>query len=235
MTGAFFRLHRDLPREGPGDRAEIDWALGLAGIARDAQILDAACGPGADIAGLLEHAPEGHVTAVDMTDHFVAQVRAAYHGDARVTARVGDMATPGGPFDLIWCAGALYFLGVEAGLQGWRASLAEGGCVAFSEPVYFVDTPSQGARAFWEGHRAMTAPGICAAVEAAGYAVLGTKPVSDAAWEAYYRPLDARVAALRPGADADLEKVLDEAEREATLWRRHRDEVGYLMVVARPA
>ena len=30
----FFRLHDGLPREGPGDRATLDWALGHANLAR---------------------------------------------------------------------------------------------------------------------------------------------------------------------------------------------------------
>ncbi len=57
-----------------------------------------------------------------------------------------------GPFDLIWSAGALYFLGVTDGLTGWRAALAPGGAVAFSEPCFFTDTPSDAARAFWDGY-----------------------------------------------------------------------------------
>ena len=52
---AFFTVHQDLPREGPGDRESLDWALGLAGVAPEGVILDAGCGPGADVPGLLAH------------------------------------------------------------------------------------------------------------------------------------------------------------------------------------
>lgn len=230
----FFQLHSDLPREGPGDRASLDWALDVAQIKSDARILDAACGPGADISGLLAHAPRGHVTALDRQSHFIDQVRAAHGDDPRVTPVVGDMgAPPGGPYDLIWCAGALYFLGVEAGLTAWRGALSPGGIVAFSEPAYFTDTPLDGARVFWGGHPTQTQPAIRAGVAAAGYQVLATAPLSDAGWEAYYTPMDARIAQLRATADPALTDVLDEAMREAALWRTHRAETGYLMVVAR--
>ncbi len=230
----FFQLHNDLPREGPGDRASLDWALGIAQIKPDARVLDAACGPGADIPGLLAHAPQGHVTALERQPHFIDQVRAAHGDDPRVTPLNGDMAAPtGGPYDLIWCAGALYFLGVEAGLTAWRDALSPGGVVAFSEPAYFTDTPSDGARAFWDGHPTQTEAVIRTAVAAAGYDVLATAPLSDAAWEAYYTPLDARIAQLREVGDPALSDVLDEATREAALWRTHRSETGYLMVVAR--
>ena len=65
--------------------------------------------------------------------------------------------------------------------------------------------------------------------------MLGQRRLSDAAWEAYFTPLDARIAALRTrGADPALAQVLDEAEEEAACWRAHRDEYGYLLSVVRP-
>ena len=73
-----------------------------------------------------------------------------------------------------------------------------------------------------------------ARVEAAGFEVLGTRKVSDQAWEDYFAPIDARIAALRADADAALTAVLDEAEEEAACWRAHRDEAGYLLLVVRP-
>ncbi|MEM8871122.1 MAG: class I SAM-dependent methyltransferase [Pseudomonadota bacterium] len=232
---AFFTLHRDLPREGPGDRDSLDWSLSQFDLRHDARILDAACGPGADVADLLAHAPKGHVTALDKQAHFVAAARARFDADTRVTVQQGDMAEPGGPYDLIWCAGALYFLGVETGLRGWRRCLTPGGHVVFSEPVLFSATPSRAAIDFWESYPAMQPAGIQAAVHAAGYDVLATAPLSDAAWEAYFGPVDTRIAALRAsGADEDLAAVLDQAEAEAAFWRAHRSEVGYMMVVARP-
>lgn len=43
---AFFALHRDLPREGPGEAADVAWALEVAGVAPGARVADAGCGPG---------------------------------------------------------------------------------------------------------------------------------------------------------------------------------------------
>ena len=68
----------------------------------------------------------------------------------------------------------------------------------------------------------------------AGFALLGQRVLSDAAWEAYYTPMEARIAALRPGADADLAKVLDEADAEIALWRKYRHQFGYVLSVVRP-
>ena len=50
-----------------------------------------------------------------------------------------------GPFDLIWCAGAVYFEGITECLQAWAPALKPGGAVAFSEVCWFTDTPDPGA------------------------------------------------------------------------------------------
>jgi len=50
MSDAFFTLHSDVPREGPGDAASLHWAMELAGVKSDARILDAGCGQWADAA-----------------------------------------------------------------------------------------------------------------------------------------------------------------------------------------
>jgi trans-aconitate methyltransferase len=230
MNEGFFRLHSDLPREGPGEPADVRWALQVAGVDPGACILDAGCGPGGDVATLLE-LPGARITAVDAHLPFVEAVRRRF---PEVTASAGDMTATEGPFDFIWCAGALYFLGVSAGLAAFRGRLADGGAIAFSEPCLFSDDASDEARAFWEGYPARPLASLLHEVEAAGYSVLGTRRLSDAAWAAYYDPLLARAAALRPHADPDLARAIVMAEAEAALWDRVKDETGYLLVVARP-
>ncbi|SMH57352.1 trans-aconitate 2-methyltransferase [Maritimibacter sp. HL-12] len=236
MNDPFFTLHADMPREGPGDRESLDWAMGVANLPRDAEILDAGCGPGADIEGLLAHAPHGHVTAVDLHPDFIGQVRARWGDDPRVTAEVADMRAPEGPFDLVWSAGALYFLGITEGLGHFRSRLAPGGAVAFSELVWLgEDRPAAAVALLAQEYPPMgDLATLQARIEASGYALCGVRVLSDAAWEAYYAPLEARIARLRPGGDAALARVLDEAETEAALWRAHRAAFGYALAVVRP-
>lgn len=232
---AFLKLHRDLPREGPGLSEDVIWAAEAAGIDPNARISDAACGPGADIAALLQIAPEGHITAMDKVAQFVTQAQARHAGDARVSVSQGDMADITGPFDFIWCAGAIYFLGVTEALTLWRNALAPCGTIAFSQLCWFTATPSEAAQAGWADYVDMTdEAGVLERARAAGYEVLATKRLSDAAWEAYYVPLDARIAALEGTTDAVLQQVLDEARDEAALWRAERETFGYLLCVVRP-
>ncbi|MRH20186.1 methyltransferase domain-containing protein [Rhodovulum strictum] len=233
---AFFTLYDDLPRGGPSDDDSLNWALALAGVPEDGAICDAGCGPGADIAALLAHVPRGRVEAVELHPHYAARAAARFADEPRVRVRQGDMGTLGGPFDLIWSAGALYFLGVTEGLTRWRAALAPGGAVAFSEACWFTAAPSARARTFWDREypQITDAAGIAAQVEAAGYTVLGQRPLSDAAWEDYFQPMEDRIATLRPGAPPALAEVLTAAEDEIATWRACRAEYGYLLTVARP-
>ncbi|MEZ5714444.1 MAG: squalene/phytoene synthase family protein [Paracoccaceae bacterium] len=67
-----------------------------------------------------------------------------------------------GPFDLIWCAGAIYFIGVTEALAGWRDALAPGGVVAFSQACLFRPDPPQAVDDLFEGYPVTDAAGIAA-------------------------------------------------------------------------
>lgn len=233
---SFFTLHRNLPREGPGQPEDVHWALYAAAVPEDARIADLACGPGADTRTLAKARPGARIEAVDRVPHFVAEarVRTAAYG-SRVTVREGDMAEVTGPYDFIWCAGGIYFLGVTEGLRLWRKALAPGGRIAFSEPC-LPPRPSAAARAFWaEEYPAITGiEGIRERVAAAGCRVLGERMVLVAAFRAYYEPMARRIAALRPGADAALGGVLDAAEIEIERWQAAPDDIAYALLVVAP-
>lgn len=222
----FFQLHSELPREGPGGAQDVRRVARLVGPRP--RIADMACGPGADVPTLLEAFPDSHVTAVDKHAHFLEKIAPS----ERVSVIHGDMAAVDGPFDLIWCAGALYFLGLEGGLATMREKLAPGGVLAFSHPCYFTAHPSVEAVAFWGGDPVERQPDVLSAVEQAGYNVLEHWKVSEAAWRAYYEPKLERIEKLRPTASPELLEILDQGVREAHLWGEVHDETGYLFTVA---
>lgn len=232
---AFFRVHEGLPREGPGLPADVEWAARIARTPADASVLDAACGPGADISALLHAAPHGRVLAVEQHPPFVEQGRARHEADARVTIEHGDMADVIGPFDLIWCAGAIYFLGVTEALRRWRPTLSPGGAVAFSTSCWFTDSPSEPTRSFWaaEGEAGMTdAAGIARQVAAAGFETVDTRVLTPAAWEAYHGPIEERLDDVRD--DPSMAEVVAATEQEIAVCRDFADEAGYLLSVVRP-
>ncbi|MCX4247548.1 SAM-dependent methyltransferase [Paraliomyxa miuraensis] len=241
---AFFALHHGLPREAPGGREHTARALALAQpLPASPRVLDLGCGPGAQTIDLAELLPQASIVAVDLHPGFVEEVgrRAAARGVAdRVRAEVADMAAlPFEPasFDLLWCEGAAYALGVEAALEAWRPLLRHDGRIALTEAVWLCDAPPEDLRRFWrEGYPAMTdVPGVRAWFRSAGLQLRGDFVLPASAWwDDYYGPLRARMKALaleRPD-DAALAGVLAAHREELEMFERHGDRYGYAFFVA---
>ena len=232
MTEGFFQVHRGLDRQGPGEAADVHWAL--SHIPAPTRVLDAACGPGADMVTFAEALPEAEIVGADLYFADEARERTSRFG-ARVSASGDDMFKVQGPFDFIWCAGAAYFAGVTESLTRFKTQLAPGGHVAFSEPIAPGADARQAARDFWKDYPALTdREGVEAHIAAAGYETLGTRRICGAPWQAYYAPMQARIDALRPGAAEGLIEALDEAQREIDLWRAAQDHIVYVLFLVRP-
>ncbi len=242
----FLELHSNLPREGPGDRDSTARALAIAGaLPLRPRVLDIACGPGAQTLDLAALLPDATIEAVDWDPRSVteAQRRMAVAAvNQRVTVSRGDMRALGYPpasFDLIWCEGAVYVVGVERALGLWRHLLKPAGVLAFSENVWLRDDRPPDVRAFWDSaYPAMlTAQDCRALVRACGYRILGDFALPESAWwRDYYQPLAARIDALRvTHRDEPIAlEVLDGAREEIDLYRRHSAYYGYLFVVVTP-
>ena len=236
-TEAFFTVHRDLPRQGPGVPGDVRWALQVAGTPDQASICDAACGTGGDTVTLAEARPHANILAVELASDFVAATRRRVSDyGARVQVDQRDYADLPGEYDLIWCAGAVYFVGLEAALANWRTRLKPGGAVAFSEPAWVSDTPSSEARAFWEEY-----PAICGVDELnrriadAGWNVLGQRWLIGAPWESYYAPMKARIAELKESIPGDeVGNVIAASETEIARWEAAPGEIAYVLSVVRP-
>ena len=236
LPAAFLTLYSGLDREGPGEAADVLWALDRLGVAGPVSVCDAGCGSGADCLTLGAALPEARIEGVEALPHLVAEAGARISHLPHVRVRHGDMEALTGPYDLIWSAGALYFLGVTEGLRRWRDALVPGGAVAFSEPVLLGGAEPEAVRAFWQDYPRITdIGGIVARVASAGYRSLDVRIVSGAPWAGYYGALETRIATLRPGADAEMMAVLDGAAREIALWRAAPERIAYALVLARPS
>ena len=132
----FFELFSGLPRQGPGTAASTRRALGLVpDVGPGTRVLDIGCGTGAQTV-VLAQSTRARIVAVDNHPPFIEalSLEARRVGIAdRLEARVADMRSldfADGSFDLIWCEGAIYSVGVEAGLRDWRRLLRRNGLVA---------------------------------------------------------------------------------------------------------
>ncbi|MEM8731588.1 MAG: class I SAM-dependent methyltransferase [Pseudomonadota bacterium] len=232
---AFERLYSGLDREGPGVPEDVLWALSRLGLSGEVRVCDAGCGSGADTLTLGEVLPDAQIEAVEQMPHLAQEAQARVSDLAHVTVRCGDMARIDGPYDLIWCAGAIYFLGVTEGLRAWSGALAPGGAVAFSEPVRLApDDPD--VEAFWADYPNLTdLAGIDSRVAAAGFEIIDHRLILGAPWAAYYSSLAARMISLSSDPEPEMQEVLAESWQEATLWRAARERIAYALILARPA
>ena len=75
MVNVFFEVHRDLPREGPGDNESTKKAyLMLNDLPEKPRILDVGCGPGMQTITLAKLS-KGRIDAVDNHQPFLEQLK----------------------------------------------------------------------------------------------------------------------------------------------------------------
>jgi SAM-dependent methyltransferase len=239
----FFEVHRELPREAPGSDASTGRALACIGATeRVERVLDLACGPGMQTLALARGLPAAEIVALDLHAPFLAEVRrrarAANCAD-RVHPVCADLAAaPFRPatFDLLWCEGGAYLLGVAEALASWQPLLRPGGWIAFTEAVFLRDDLPSPVRSFWADYPGMqSVDGVRATARDAGLRLLCdfVLPASDW-WDAYYAPMERRIAALRRqhAGDAAAGPVLDACQAEIDLYRTYPDCYGYAFFVA---
>jgi trans-aconitate methyltransferase len=238
----FWEIHNGLPREGPGNREATARALRLAAPRpKNPRVLDIACGPGMQTLDLSELLPEATICAVDNHEPFVEEAnrRAASHGVAdRVRATHADMRAlqfPQAAFDLMWCEGAAYIMGLGAALEHWRPLLRLGGKLAVSEPIWLRSDPPDEVRAIWlDDYPGMGTIESCRAlVREHGYRLLGDFVLPDAAWGEYYEPLRQRLRLLdkKYADDGQAAPVLHEAVQEIRYYQEFSSYYAYLFLV----
>jgi SAM-dependent methyltransferase len=235
----FWALHSDLPREGVGSDATTRTLLDLtAPLPSSPRALDVGCGPGR--ASLVLAAAGARVTAVDLHEPFLHRTRAAAQGAGlagRVAVERASMTAlphPDDAFDLLWCEGAAYLMGVDRALLEWRRLLRPGGALVLTDAVWTTAAPSEEARRFWAQYPDMRdEAALAAAARSAGWEVPATHLLPDADWtDEYHGPLAAAID-VWPDPDPDTAVVLAEARREVDVRQAHRDEFGYLALVLR--
>ena len=244
MDEAIYEVFGPLSQGAPGNDASTLRALDAV-PGRDAvrQVLDLGAGHGRTTFALAQALPDARITAVEIHPPFVERItdRAREAGLAdRVRAICGDMEkidVAQGSIDLVWAEGSIYLVGVERALATWRPWLRPGGCVAFSDFVRWTGDLSKEARAFWavEYPDMASEAAIRSRAEDALYRVLSDFRIPKEAHDAYYVPLEARVAELAGRADATVMRVLEDIRTEIDMVRRFSDEAGYTFFVLQRA
>jgi SAM-dependent methyltransferase len=239
----FFEIHSGLPREAPGEEASTERALdSLPPLGPGARVLDLGCGPGS-ATPLLARRADSYVAALDLHGPFLHEARVRAR-DAGVESRVGVVhANMGSPpfasstFDLVWSEGALYSVGFARGLGIARDLLRPGGHLAATEAVWLTTEPEPEVRRFWETEYPdlATVDATLDRVREAGFVLVDHFTLPESSWWAYYGPLEERLRELRRrhAGDEVALAVVDEAQAEVEMYRRHGGSYGYEMFVCR--
>jgi trans-aconitate methyltransferase len=241
----FLEVYGTLPRAGPGAKEHTRRALRMVPGHLPRTVLDLGCGPGAQTLDLATALPEARLLALDILPAMVEEARRrigeAGLGD-RVSVQVGDMSSPpvaANSQQLIWCEGAIYFLGVENALRGWRSLLTPGGSIAFTEPVWLQESPPDELLQWWQSeYPAITdEEGIRKAIHAAGFDTIGSFVLpSPTWWTEYYGPMETRIVELRARHPSDpvASEVAATAAHEIAMHRRFADFYSYAFFVVQP-
>ena len=228
---AFMELYSGLPREGPGTVDSLLNVLEIADTPPLGRVLDAACGSGADTVTLSRALPNAEIIGVDKQEAFITAAKAR---GLAADFRVGDMLWVEGDFDLIWCAGAVYFFGLETVLEAWRSHLRPSGKVAFSEVVW-RGQPSPAAKDFWQDAYPQmdSLNGLSARIEASGFKVLSAEPLGRAGWEGYYAALQKNISRLQ-GQSPVMDEVVKETQAEIDIFTTDFGSYDYVVYLAEP-
>jgi SAM-dependent methyltransferase len=238
MTMLFFEMFSGLPRQGPGDAASTLRALALVpGIRPETRVLDVGCGSGLQTRVLAQNSPARFV-AIDSHPPFVQELNR--HAKAlgiadRLEAHVGDMRRldfPPDSFDLIWCEGAIYAMGFEAGLRDWRRLLAPGGHIGVTEVCWMKPDPPRDCVAFWkqEYPEIRDASALLAVISQCGYDTVGHFALPPSSWwEDYYRPLQKNVTEFRERHrdETDAQELADQVQREIDICHAYSEFYSY--------
>ena len=244
QRSAFFAIHSDLPREGPGNEASLLRALKHVGsLPESPRVIDIGCGPGQQTIQLARHLPGASITALDLHQPFLDSLEAAAT-EAGVSQRIetlqadmGELSKHVSPasIDLIWSEGAVYNLGLERALHDWKPLLAREGRMALTEPVYLTEDPPAAVTEMFADYSEMQSVVACRTMTGdLGYELLGDFVLPEEAWlESYYAPLARRLDELEsqfePGTPEHT--VLEEHRQEITNYEQHSEHYGYCFLI----
>lgn len=238
-------LHRDGPRQGPGDASDTRLAVALSGLGgmKDLRIADLGCGTGASTL-VLARELDADIIAVDVVEEFLVtlEVRAEQEGlsgrIATLAASMDALPFEESSFDAIWSEGAIYNVGFANGIETLRRFLKPGGIVAVSELTWLTQERPAELQQHWmqEYPEVDTASAKMAVLEKGGFAPIGYFALAERSWlDGYYRPLQLRFGdflSRHPGNES-ARAIVEGEQKEIDLYERHSAFVSYGYYLAR--
>ncbi len=236
----FFEIHSGLTREGPGCNSSTREAFSkISKMPHATSLLDVGCGPGIqslELSTLLEKAG-GRITATDVNEEYLNALRKKIEdeGATNITCEIAnmfDLHYEDDAFDIVWAEGAIFIIGFQEGLTGWRRVLKPGGVMAVTELSWIEGGAPEDVVKFWGS----AYPGMKTVEEnldiarGCGFDIEAHFTLPESAWFTdYYIPLERKIDSLKDkyaGNSAAIEQ-LDEAMIEIDLYKEYSAYYGY--------
>mgnify|MGYP001037014457 CR=1 FL=1 len=238
----FFEIHKDIPREGPGNNDSTKQAITmLKDIPSNPNILDIGCGPGMQTIELAENM-NGKIYAIDIHKPFLDRLlETTIHKNVSHKIEAKEMSMfslefEEDNFDVIWCEGAIFIIGFEKGIQEWKKYIKKGGYLVVSEISWLRKDIPEEPKNYWE-HDYPEIKGIVdnmRIIEKQGYLPVGHFVIPEKGWwEDYYNPLTDRISKLRKKYinNKEANDRMDNTLREIELYKRYSDCYGYVFYI----
>lgn len=232
---AFWKIHEDLPRQGPGSDATTENLFSLA--AKDGNLKDAidmGCGPGSSALLLASHGL--HVRCIDTHEPFLEELQkhARRRGLSKYieakNASISDVPYPDSSFNLVWSEGTAYLIGWRNALALWKRLLRPQGKLVVTDSFWLTDQRSPDAVTFWKADPSMTTVEQATAIATnLGYKLVMTYLQPDSDWfDEYYTPMEDKISRLGKNASADMKKAIEDTNFEISVRRRYGNEYGHV-------
>jgi ubiquinone/menaquinone biosynthesis C-methylase UbiE len=238
-------IFEELPRQGPGlDESTVRACSCIPSSFNGGKILDIGCGSGMQTLTLAKYFPNCQVTATDIHQPFLNDLRkrAKITGlDERIVtyqASMDNLPFEEKSFDITWAEGSAFIMGLSSALRYWKKFLKPEGFLVFSDCTWFTDFPSEGCRDFFD----TVCPDMPSEseteelVRSAGFTVINSFRLPDAGWwNHYYSPLTERITLLKEkyAANHDALEIIQGLENEMEIHRKYSKEYGYCFFIGK--
>jgi ubiquinone/menaquinone biosynthesis C-methylase UbiE len=238
-------LHQQGHRQGPGGDAETELALNLAMVDRMKvlNVADIGCGTGASTL-VLAKLLNARITAVDFLQDFldVLEEKAESMGVAdrisTLACSMDNLPFADEELDVIWSEGAIYNIGFEKGVSGWRRYLKTGGLLVASEITWITDSRPTALQNHWDSEypEIDVASAKIRVLEKHGYSPVGYFVLPEHCWlDQYYRPMQAGFEEFlnRNENSEEARAIMAAEQREIDLYETYKDYISYGVYVAK--